>query len=100
MHVLVIEDDARLAAFIAKALREEGHLVDHRADGKDGLIQASSESYDLIILDRMLPRVDGLKILQTIRATGDRTPVLILSALGDLDERVTGLRAGADDYLA
>ncbi|WP_129792071.1 response regulator transcription factor [Sphingosinicella sp. CPCC 101087] len=99
MHVLLIEDDARLAAFITKALREEGHLVDHRSDGKDGLLQASLESYDLIILDRMLPSVDGLKILQTIRATGDLTPVLILSALGDLDERVKGLRAGGDDYL-
>jgi two-component system OmpR family response regulator len=99
MHVLLIEDDACLAAFIAKALREEGHLVDHRSDGKEGLLQASSENYDLIILDRMLPSVDGLKILQTIRATGDLIPVLILSALGDLDERVKGLRAGGDDYL-
>jgi two-component system OmpR family response regulator len=99
MHVLLIEDDARLADFVSRALREEGHLVDHRADGKDGLLQASSESYDLIILDRMLPRVDGLRILRTIRATGDQTPILILSALGDIDERVEGLRAGSDDYL-
>jgi len=99
MHVLLIEDDARVAAFVAKALREEGHLVDHRADGRAGLLQASSEQYDVIVLDRMLPQVDGLKILQTLRATGDRTPVLILSALGDTDERVKGLRAGGDDYL-
>ncbi|HTU10482.1 MAG TPA: response regulator transcription factor [Allosphingosinicella sp.] len=99
MHVLLIEDDARVAAYVAKALREEGHLVDHRADGRAGLLQASSERYDLIILDRMLPQVDGMKILQTLRATGDRTPVLILSALGDTDERVKGLRAGGDDYL-
>jgi two-component system OmpR family response regulator len=99
MHVLLIEDDARVAAFVAKALREEGHLVDHREDGRAGLIQASSERYDVIVLDRMLPHVDGLKILQTLRATGDRTPVLILSALGDTDERVKGLRAGGDDYL-
>lgn len=99
MHVLLIEDDARVAAFVAKALREEGHLVDHRDDGRAGLLQASSEQYDVIVLDRMLPQVDGLKILQTLRATGDRTPVLILSALGDTDERVKGLRAGGDDYL-
>lgn len=100
MHVLLIEDDERVAAFVGRALREEGHLVDHRSDGKAGLIQASSERYDAIVLDRMLPQVDGLRILQTIRATGDTTPVLILSALGDTDERVRGLRAGGDDYLA
>jgi len=100
MHVLLIEDDARVAAYVAKALREEGHLVDHRADGRAGLLQASSERYDVIVLDRMLPQVDGMKILQTLRATGDRTPVMILSALGDTDERVKGLRAGGDDYLA
>ena len=99
MHVLLIEDDARVAGFVAKALREEGHLVDHRDDGRAGLLQASSEQYDVIVLDRMLPQIDGLKILQTLRATGDRTPVLILSALGDTDERVKGLRAGGDDYL-
>jgi len=99
MHVLLIEDDARVAAYVEKALREHGHLVDHRADGRAGLLQASSETYDLIILDRMLPQVDGMKILQTIRAVGDSTPVLILSALGDTDERVKGLRAGGDDYL-
>jgi two-component system, OmpR family, response regulator len=99
MHVLLIEDDARVAAYVAKALREEGHLVDQRMDGRAGLLQASSERYDVIVLDRMLPHVDGLRILQTLRATGDRTPVLILSALGDTDERVKGLRAGGDDYL-
>ena len=99
MHVLLIEDDARVAGFVAKALREEGHLVDHRDDGRAGLLQASSEQYDVIVLDRMLPQIDGLKILQTLRETGDRTPVLILSALGDTDERVKGLRAGGDDYL-
>jgi len=99
MHLLLIEDDARVAAFVAKALREAGHLVDHEADGKAGLIRASAERYDVIVLDRMLPQVDGLKILHTIRATGDGTPVLILSALGDTDERVKGLRAGGDDYL-
>jgi two-component system OmpR family response regulator len=99
MHVLLIEDDERLAAFVSKGLTEAGHIVAHRADGKAGLIEASSESYDAIVLDRMLPQVDGLKILHTIRATGDQTPVLLLSALGETDERVKGLRAGADDYL-
>ena len=99
MHVLLIEDDPRLAGFVAKALREEGHQVDHESDGKAGLFRASCDRYDLIILDRMLPQVDGLKILQALRAAGDRTPVLILSALGDTDERVKGLRAGGDDYL-
>lgn len=99
MHVLLIEDDDRVGNYIEKGLREAGHLVDRCCDGKQGLIQASSESYDAIVLDRMLPSVDGLKILQTIRATGDMTPVLILSALGDVDERIRGLRAGSDDYL-
>ena len=100
MRVLLIEDDPRVAAFVTKSLLSEGHLVDHRQDGRSGLIQAASESYDVIVLDRMLPHVDGLKVLQTIRATGDVTPVLVLSALGDTDERVRGLRAGSDDYLA
>jgi len=99
MHILLIEDDERVADFVAKGLREEGHLVDREGDGKAGLIRASSDQYDVIVLDRMLPQVDGLKILQTIRATGDETPVLILSALGDLDERVKGLKSGGDDYL-
>ena len=100
MRILLIEDDDRLASFVVRGLRESGHLVEHRSDGKDGLIDASSETFDVIVLDRMLPRVEGLKILQTLRATGDDTPVLLLSALGDPDERVKGLRAGADDYLA
>lgn len=100
MQILLIEDDLRVADFVAAGLREAGHIVNHIADGKAGLIAAASESYDLVILDRMLPQVDGLTILQTIRATGDATPVLLLSALGDTDERVKGLRAGGDDYLA
>jgi two-component system OmpR family response regulator len=99
MHILLIEDDDRVADYVAKGLREAGHIVDRRSDGKEGLIQATTESYDAIVLDRMLPSVDGLKILQTIRATGDMTPILILSALGEVDERVKGLRAGSDDYL-
>ena len=100
MHILLVEDDPRVASYLRKGLEEEGHIVDHRDDGRSGLLQASTERYDLILLDRMLPHVDGLKILQTLRATGDSTPVLILSALGDVDERVKGLRAGGDDYLS
>lgn len=99
MHVLLIEDDPRVADHVIKGLREAGHIVDAAADGREGLLRAAADSFDVIILDRMLPQVDGLKILQTIRATGDATPVLILSALGDVDERIRGLRAGGDDYL-
>lgn len=99
MDILFIEDDARVADYVAKGLREAGHAVEHVADGRDGLFQAASGSYDLILLDRMLPNVDGLTILTTVRASGDRTPVMILSALGDVDERVKGLKAGGDDYL-
>ncbi len=100
MHVLLVEDDEALAGYIVKGLQEAGHLVDHSADGREGLLQATCETYDAIVLDRMLPGVDGLKILATLRATEDDTPVLILSALGDVDERVKGLRAGSDDYLS
>ena len=99
MRILLIEDDARVTDHVAKGLREAGHLVDMSSSGREGLFKAASEQFDAIILDRMLPEIDGLKILQTIRATGDTTPVLILSALGDVDERIRGLRAGGDDYL-
>lgn len=100
MHVLVVEDDARVADHVVKGLRAEGWRVDHVADGREGLFRVAAETYDVVVLDRMLPNVDGLKILQTMRASGDPTPVLILSALGDVDNRVKGLRAGGDDYLA
>ncbi|MEW5683669.1 MAG: response regulator transcription factor [Pseudomonadota bacterium] len=100
MHVLVVEDDERVASHVVKGLKAEGWLVDHVSDGREALFRVASETYDVIVLDRMLPNVDGLKILQTMRATGDSTPVLILSALGDVDNRVKGLRAGGDDYLA
>lgn len=99
MHVLVVEDDARVADHLVKGLKAEGWLVDHVADGRDALFRVAGETYDVVVLDRMLPNVDGLKILQTMRASGDDTPVLILSALGDVDNRVKGLRAGGDDYL-
>lgn len=100
MRVLVVEDDERVAGHVVKGLKGEGWLVDHVADGRQALFQVAAETYDVIVLDRMLPNVDGLKILQTMRASGDSTPVLILSALGDVDNRVKGLRAGGDDYLA
>lgn len=98
--MLVVEDDERVASHVVKGLKGEGWLVDHVADGRQALFQVAAETYDVIVLDRMLPNVDGLKILQTMRAAGDSTPVLILSALGDVDNRVKGLRAGGDDYLA
>lgn len=100
MRLLLVEDDARVGAHVAKGLREAGHLVEHVVDGREGLYRVAGERYDVVILDRMLPNVDGLRILQTMRAGGDATPVLILSALGEVDERVKGLTSGADDYLA
>lgn len=99
MKLLVIEDDATTGAYLARGLREEGHVVDLVADGKEGLIAATSSDYDVIILDRMLPEVDGLSVLKTLRGTGGTTPVLLLTALGDVADRIEGLHAGADDYL-
>lgn len=100
MRVLVVEDDRRVADHVVKGLKGAGWLVDHVADGREALFRVAAERYDVIVLDRMLPQVDGLKILQTMRASGDDTPVLLLSALGDVDNKVKGLRAGGDDYLA
>jgi len=99
MHILVIEDDAKTAGYLQKALSESGHSVDHASDGKDGLFLAMEGSYDALIVDRMLPQLDGLTIIHTLRATDDQTPVLILSALGEVDDRVKGLKVGGDDYL-
>lgn len=99
MRVLLVEDEPRVAQHIAKGLRESGHTVDHVDDGRDALYRAAAERYDVAVLDRMLPGVDGLTILRTMRAAGNRTPVLVLSALGEVDERVVGLEAGGDDYL-
>ncbi len=99
MRLLVIEDDTEVAAFVAKGLEELGHTVDRAADGKEGLFLATTERYDALIVDRMLPVVDGLTIVQTLRAADDPVPILILSALGEVDDRVKGLRAGGDDYL-
>ncbi len=99
MRVLVIEDDSDTLAYIAQGLDQHGHVVDKSGDGKDGLFKSLEESYDAIVLDRMLPGLDGLSVLQTLRSSGDTTPVLILSALGEVDDRVEGLRKGGDDYL-
>lgn len=99
MRTLVIEDDTDTASYIAKGLKQHGHTVDQSNDGKDGLFMALEEEYDIIILDRMLPGLDGLSILKTLRSAGRRTPVIILSALGEVDDRVQGLKAGGDDYL-
>jgi two-component system OmpR family response regulator len=99
MRVLVVEDDPEVAAYLVKGLKEQGHNVDEAADGKDCLFLASSEDYDVMIIDRMLPALDGLTIVKSVRAAGKTTPMLILSALGDVDDRVEGLRAGGDDYL-
>jgi len=99
MRILIVEDDPHTATFIAKGLTEDGHTVDQTDNGRDGLFLATTETYDAIVLDRMLPSVDGLTVLRTLRGAGSATPVLVLTALGDVDHRVEGLRAGADDYL-
>jgi two-component system OmpR family response regulator len=100
MHILLIEDDQRAADYLIKGLGESGHVVDHAADGEDGLHLALTGRYDVLIVDRMLPKRDGLSVVRMLRADGRDTPVLILSALGEVDDRVQGLRAGGDDYLA
>ena len=100
MRVLVIEDDRDAASWLVKGLTESGHVADHAADGDEGLALAREGVHDVLIVDRMLPKRDGLSIIRTIRNEGIATPVLILSALSDVDERVKGLRAGGDDYLA
>jgi two-component system OmpR family response regulator len=99
MRILVIEDDHEMAAYLAKALNEVGAVVDRVHDGREGLFMAAGEAYDALVVDRMLPKLDGLSIVRTLRASGNRTPVLVLSALGEVDHRVEGLRAGGDDYL-
>jgi two-component system OmpR family response regulator len=99
MKLLVIEDDRQSAAYIVKGLTESGYVIDHAAEGRDGLFMATSGSYDALIVDRMLPGMDGLALIAALRAAEIRTPVLILSALGAVDDRVKGLRAGGDDYL-
>lgn len=99
MRALIIEDDKEVASFVANGLEQAGWNVDQADNGKDGLFLATTESYDALVVDRMLPGVDGLAIVRTLRASSDSTPALILSALGEVDDRVKGLRAGGDDYL-
>ena len=99
MRVLVIEDDQEAAAYMAKGLKEQGYVVDHAATGPDGLALATAEKYDLLIVDRMLPGMDGLVIVEALRKSDNHTPVLFLSALAQVDDRVKGLQAGGDDYL-
>jgi two-component system, OmpR family, response regulator len=99
MRLLLIEDDLEAAEYLVKGLRENGYVVEHSADGRDGLERATGAHHDAIIADRQLPYVDGLAIIGALRERGDRTPVLILSALGTVDDRVHGLKAGGDDYL-
>jgi two-component system, OmpR family, response regulator len=99
VRILIIEDDTEVASFIKNGLEQAGYTVDHADNGKDGLFLATTESYDGLIVDRMLPSVDGLTIVRTLRASKVLAPVLILSALGEVDDRVEGLKAGSDDYL-
>jgi len=99
MRVLIVEDDLEAAAYMAKGLKESGYVVDHVADGREALYRVAAETYDAAVVDRMLPGADGLTIVRTMRSAGNATPILILSALGDVDDRVKGLKAGGDDYL-
>jgi two-component system, OmpR family, response regulator len=99
VHILLIEDDAEAAKFLVKGLRESGYSVDHAPDGREGLFRATEGQFDLVVTDRMLPHLDGLTVIQLMRRKGITTPVLVLSALGSVDDRVRGLKAGGDDYL-
>ena len=99
MRILVIEDDKAVAKYIGKGLDELGYTVDIASDGKEGLFLATSETYDALIVDRMLPHIDGLTVVQTLRASNKTVPIIFLSALGEVDDRVRGLEAGGDDYL-
>lgn len=99
MRILLVEDDMEAATYLVKGLTESGHIVEHAADGERGLQMAVSNAYDSMIIDRMLPKRDGLSVIEELRRMGNMAPVLILSALDDVDERVTGLKAGGDDYL-
>jgi two-component system OmpR family response regulator len=100
MKILVVEDDKEAANWLIKGLKEEGHVVDLATNGPDGLDMAGEQAHDVIVMDRMLPGMDGLSVISRLREDGVSTPVLILSALGEVDDKVMGLRAGGDDYLA
>ncbi|MBC7143559.1 MAG: response regulator transcription factor [Rhodobacteraceae bacterium] len=99
MKLLLIEDDPTTAAYILKGLREEGHVVDHLSDGRDGLVQAMAGGYDVAIVDRMLPGLDGMSLVRALRSAKIAVPVIFLTAIGGVDDRIEGLQAGADDYL-
>ncbi len=99
MRILIIEDDHDVATFIAKGLKEARHLAEIAANGKEGLLLATTADFDVLIVDRMLPGLDGLSVIKALRALDNPVPILILSALGDVDDRVSGLRSGGDDYL-
>ena len=99
MRILLVEDDRDAAAYLVKAMVEAGHVADHAANGEDGFALAQEGAYDVLIVDRLLPKMDGLTVIGRLRAAGVKTPALILSALGQVDDRVAGLRAGGDDYL-
>ena len=99
MKLLVVEDDATTGSYIARGLREEGQTVDLVTSGREGLIQATGGSYDVLIVDRMLPEIDGMTLVKTLRGAGNRTPVLFLTSLGSVEDRISGLNAGGDDYL-
>jgi two-component system, OmpR family, response regulator len=99
MKILLIEDDVETALYIANGLREQGHVVDAVADGRDGLLRAAGEAYEVMIVDRMLPGLDGIGIVKTLRGAGIKTPILLLTTMGGVHDRVEGLEAGGDDYL-
>ena len=99
MRLLIVEDDAEAAAYLTKAFREVGYIADHAPDGLQGYAMAEGGGYDVLVVDRMLPRLDGLSLIRSLREQKDETPALILSALAQVDDRVKGLRAGGDDYL-
>lgn len=99
MKVLVIEDDRTTGDYIADGLRQEGHVVDLVRDGREGLIQATTAEHDVLVVDRMLPGLDGLALVRTLRAAGNGTPAIFLTAVGGVEDRIDGLNAGGDDYL-
>ncbi len=99
MKLLLVEDDATTAAYVARGLREEGHIVDHLTDGREALVQAMSGGYDALIVDRMLPGLDGLSLVRALRSAKVTAPAIFLTAMGGVDDRIEGLRAGGDDYL-
>jgi two-component system OmpR family response regulator len=99
MRILIVEDDVEAGAAMVRGLTEAGHTVTHAADGRLGLTAAAAGPFDVLVVDRMMPNIDGLTMVETLRRQGDQTPVLFLSALGEIEDRVTGLKAGGDDYL-